>query len=165
MTSAYFGKELQLYDSSASGKLTFSLEEQLSQIYQGAKKEWCPESETMPVQQQANTRDCGVYSIAYAYHAALGDDLTELHFDPVQMRRHLIHCFTSEEFSPFPVKEGQPSRRCIEKDIFIPLYCICSMPESYDKEMIQCDLCEQWYHFRCVKIRKDPGNWTCPRCT
>ena len=56
------------------------------------------------VQQQANYIDFGVYSIAYGYHAALGDELTTLHFDSKKMRKHLIDCFAVEKLSPFPVK-------------------------------------------------------------
>ena len=29
----------------------------------------------IPVQQQAGGEDCGLFSIAFAYHAALGEDL------------------------------------------------------------------------------------------
>ena len=40
----------------------------------------------------------------------------------------------------------------------IPLCCICSLPESYDKKMIQCDVCKEWYHFKCVNIITAAGN-------
>ena len=94
----------------------------------------------MPVHHQANYIDCVVYSIAYAYHAALGDELTTLHFDSKKMMKHLFDCFTAEEISPFPVKQGQPPIQCAERDIYIPLYCTCSLPKSYDEKMIQCDV-------------------------
>ena len=55
----------------------------------------------MPVQQQAYYIDCGVYSIAYTYHAALGDELATLQCDSKKMRKHLIDCFTAEKLSPF----------------------------------------------------------------
>ena len=166
VTSTYLGQDVQIYDSSVGrrSKLTSSLEEQLSQIYTVAIRSGGLTVKQMPVQQQGNYRDCGVYSIAYAYHAALGDNLTCLQFDSALMRKHLIYCFTMEEFSPFPTKEGQISKRCTERKIFIPVYCLCSLPESYDKEMILCDTCEEWYHFKCVNIRNAPDNWTCPKC-
>ena len=61
----------------------------------------------MPVQQQDGQSDCGVFSIASAYHAARGDDISWLHYDQSQMRKHLINCFEREELSPFPVVDTQ----------------------------------------------------------
>ena len=156
---------MQLYDSLAGTSLTSSLEVQMSQIYQVAIRNGVLTVKQMPVQQQGNHIDCGVYSIAYAYHAALGDELTTLHFDPAKIRKHLIDCFTVEKFSPFPTKKGQPPRRCTKRNIHICVYCICLLPESYDKEMIQCDMCQEWYHFKCVSIQTPPDNWACPKCT
>lgn len=34
----------------------------------------------------------------------------------------------------------------------IHLICICKLPESSDSNVIQCNQCSQWYHFRCVNI-------------
>ncbi len=33
------------------------------------------------VQKQEGTKDCGLYSIAFAYHTALGEDLEKITFD------------------------------------------------------------------------------------
>ena len=53
----------------------------------------------------------------------------------------------------------QEDHEAIEKvcsqNIVIPLYCICLLPESYDKEMIQCDVCGKWY------VTAAPESWTC----
>ena len=47
-------------------------------------------------------------------------------------------------------------------------YCFCNKPLSYDSFMIQCDLCDEWYHGKCVKITQAEGaamgDWTCFRC-
>ena len=32
------------------------------------------------------------------------------------------------------------------------LFCVCSMPECYDSDMISCEQCQQWYHYKCVGI-------------
>ena len=38
-------------------------------------------------------RYCGVYAIAFAVHAALGDDVKHPEFDQTRMRNHLLQCF------------------------------------------------------------------------
>lgn len=42
----------------------------------------------------------------------------------------------------------------------------CKSPDD-GSPMIGCDNCEEWYHWTCVGIRKDPDedSWFCPRCT
>lgn len=57
----------------------------------------------MPVQQQTNSTDCGLFSIAHAYHLALGDEPAALTFDEAKFRQHLIHCLQKENFEPFPL--------------------------------------------------------------
>ena len=55
--------------------------------------------------------------------------------------------------------------RCRKKHLFIPVYCICGLPESYDSDMISCDRCEQWFHFRCMHIQTPPPEtWFCSDC-
>jgi len=42
----------------------------------------------------------------------------------------------------------------------------CSGPDD-GSPMVGCDNCEEWYHWACVGIKKDPeeDSWFCPRCT
>ncbi|XP_042755889.1 lysine-specific demethylase JMJ17 isoform X2 [Lactuca sativa] len=43
------------------------------------------------------------------------------------------------------------------------LYCICRKP--YDRiPMICCDKCEEWYHFKCIKLSWVPKDYICPAC-
>ena len=53
-------------------------------------------------QQQEGTTDCGVFSIAAAYHAARGDELESISFGQASMREHLITCLERKELSLFP---------------------------------------------------------------
>lgn len=32
------------------------------------------------------------------------------------------------------------------------LYCVCRQPDRYGELMISCDGCEEWFHFKCMKI-------------
>uniref|UniRef100_A0A336M0L1 CSON009592 protein n=1 Tax=Culicoides sonorensis TaxID=179676 RepID=A0A336M0L1_CULSO len=51
------------------------------------------------------------------------------------------------------------------------LWCICRQPHN-NRFMICCDVCEEWFHGKCVNITKAQGNqmeaegkeWTCPNC-
>ncbi|XP_055530884.1 death-inducer obliterator 1-like [Wyeomyia smithii] len=51
------------------------------------------------------------------------------------------------------------------------LWCICKQPHN-NRFMICCDICEDWFHGKCVNITKAMGQqmeedgieWTCPNC-
>ncbi|XP_063700167.1 death-inducer obliterator 1 isoform X2 [Culicoides brevitarsis] len=51
------------------------------------------------------------------------------------------------------------------------LWCICRQPHN-NRFMICCDVCEEWFHGKCVNVTKSQGNqmesagkdWTCPNC-
>ena len=47
--------------------------------------------------------NCGVFAIAYAYHAARGDDVSKLKFDESRMRNHLLNYYKANYLSPFPL--------------------------------------------------------------
>nr|VZH97605.1 unnamed protein product [Spirometra erinaceieuropaei] len=49
------------------------------------------------------------------------------------------------------------------------LYCVCKTPYDPKQEYIGCDLCQDWFHFKCVGLK--PGSaadlgdsWHCPDC-
>ena len=46
--------------------------------------------------------DCGVFPIAFAVHAALGENVGEIEFQQEEMRSHLSKCLWKKTFSPFP---------------------------------------------------------------
>ena len=119
-----------------------------------------------PVQQQTGSSDCGVYAIALAVHAALGDDVKHLEFDQTRMRNHLLHCFRKKEFVRFPTIRKCSRRKNQFSYREVQVFCICLMPESYG-DMIQCSKCEHWYHIRCVglsSIPRDTEVWNCHSC-
>ena len=155
---------MQLYDSNAGRQLTPCLEVQLAQMYGSCQKNGQLLITQMPVQQQDNGRDCGLFAIAFAYHAAQGDDLTSLNFDSTRMRKHLTDCFKREELSPFPLQDGEALKQCAGRRLHIPLHCTCSLPKSYDK-MVECYCCEKLYHRKCVSVSDTNDPWFCSECT
>ena len=44
------------------------------------------------------------------------------------------------------------------------IYCKCKRPSF--GEMIQCEQCQEWFHFECVKFKKEnePKEWYCDDC-
>ena len=54
-------------------------------------------------------KDCGVFAIAFAVHAALGENVGEI-VQQEEMRSHLSKCLWKKTFSPFP-KLGERGHR------------------------------------------------------
>lgn len=49
------------------------------------------------------------------------------------------------------------------------LLCVCQQPYNVDTAMVSCDVCEDWYHLRCVGVTqtaaKSMKKYVCPVCT
>ena len=92
------------------------------------------------------------YVRSHKYPAgACGDPIEILRLDQCQQRSHLSRCFEKQELSPFPLTKKQVVV-CTPKKLTISLYCYCRMPESFDVEMVACDVCDSWYHVKCVNV-------------
>ena len=154
-----------LYDSLVGNTetLPLSLKEQFSTVYKCAANDSALIVTQYPVQQQSGSTDCGLFSIAFAYHAAIGDNLRTLIFDQGRMRSHLLSCFERSEITPFPLATTTTDtiRRCALRHHVI-IHCTCRMPES--GKMIQCEVCYQWYHYVCASIKRAPKRWKCFLC-
>ena len=62
-------------------------------------------AQVVHVQQQQGTTDCGLYAIAYALHAANGDDPAKLKFEQKKMRAHFLECLKKKKLEAFPVEK------------------------------------------------------------
>ena len=69
-----------------------------------------------------------------------------------------MRCFENEKLRRFPKSKDVSSRKRPERfsSIVITIYCPCLRPDSYD-EMVQCDTCNVWYHYKCVRIHLEIG--------
>ncbi len=49
------------------------------------------------------------------------------------------------------------------------LFCICRKPDNQERGMVQCDFCDEWYHYDCIKVTHDEVKkidpWKCPLCS
>ena len=123
-------------------------------------------------QQQACTRDCGLFAVAYATEICYGREPEVAAFEQSKMKAHLLQCLEKGKLRRFPPACNETKRQRPPKsiEIHLPLYCYCSMPENYD-DMIQCDRCDGWYHKSCVGIKDMTKrqvkqlNWLCIECT
>ena len=78
--------------------------------------------------------------------------MTNLHFEQKFMRIHLIKCLEQREFTPFPMAKAAVVKQAQKKNILVHTYCLCRMPETFDSDMVACDKCDEWYHYKCVYI-------------
>ena len=89
---------VNLYDSLFHDIIANEVEEQLKDLmannFTGMN--------IVPVQQQGNGSDCGVFSIAFATCIVYGRDPSIVIFDVPQMRPHLSRCLKTGVLSPFP---------------------------------------------------------------
>jgi len=86
---------------------------------------------TMPVHQQSNGVDCGVFAIAFAVALAHGKDPTLLAFEESLMRSHLLECLEDKKVRLFPTKDKR-IKKCKTKTTTVRLYCTCRQP--YDEK-------------------------------
>ena len=79
VATAYHDGEVHIYDSCFPGYLCPSTEEQLVRLYRPAVRGGTLMVTANSIQQQEGSTDCGVFSVAAAYHCAMGDDFGESH--------------------------------------------------------------------------------------
>lgn len=56
----------------------------------------------IPVQQQKNGSDCGIFSIAFATTLVYGQNPMNVTYNISRMRSHLLHCLKGGIMTPFP---------------------------------------------------------------
>ena len=90
---------VNLYDSLFHDIIEIEVEEQIhnlmAQSFIGIN--------TLPVQQQKNGSDCGVFAIVIATCIVYRIKPEEVSFDIPKMRPHLVECLRSNTIVPFPV--------------------------------------------------------------
>ena len=167
VASSFLSGVISLYDSLPTGTISAGLEEQLARSYghlEGSTEDGGLTVHHVSVQKQEGTTDCGLFSIAFAYHAVLGEDPAKITFDQDKLRSHLVTCFENNCLSKFPTTSQKTSRACKPSVSFIPLYCDCRLPESFDN-VVACDGCDNWFHYRCVDFNTcHVGDWFYNHC-
>ena len=132
-------EEVYLFDCLFNGTLTHSAELQIAQLYKQLISSNGLLVSVVPIQQQGDTNNCGLFSIAAAYHAAVRSDIGLLTFNESRLRAHLIKCF-----------EQKLTRLPRSKKL-----CVTQPADSF-QNMIQCDQCGVWFYYTCAKVVKPP---------
>lgn len=120
------------------------------------------------MKKQHGSYDCGVYAIAYATALSYGQDPASHHYNQENMRTHLRSCVLARKLKVFPHKAISASGcfRSIEK---VPVFCLCRMPEIDRLPVIECSICQEWFHIDvCIKVPanslKKNVEWFCNCC-
>ena len=127
----------------------------------------------MPVLQQKNSTDCGIYVIAFAYFIVNNTDPSIVSLDKSKLRKHLYFLFQNCKITPFPLS-SRKERKNKEKTIFLNLFCNCRMSWSnfdgghFDMQMVIYDVCLEWFHRKCERIPDITFSpnviWECHQC-
>ena len=67
------------------------------------------------------------------------------------MRKHILNSIEDRVMTAFPSSAIRLPKASIRKNI--PVHFICRHINDGSK-MIQCDICQQWFHVACMKINK-----------
>ena len=155
VVSTSVGGEVVVYDS-MSARLSPHLREQLGALYKFYAKgeDGLINVEVRCVQQQYGGADCGLFAIAQATSIANGIDPRKVKYDQTKMRGHLVTCLESNDLTPFPHANTLRPVMVVAQHHQITKYCKCKkyIPSS---EMVECDVCKQWYHYKCVGFPND----------
>ena len=89
-------------------------------------------------------------------------DAIQIHIVPDS---HWVTSARLRNFTPFPTKKVKRARHTLIMNIDV--FCSCQMPDTYG-DMVQCGLCKQWFHIKCVGLHSLPSSaeeWNCSLCT
>ena len=108
---------------------------------------------------QKGASDCGLFAISAAFQSAAGLHSSILMQE--KLRQHVEERFHSGEVTPFPVAANRAKNSNNTKHIVIRVYCMCKLPEEYDRHMVECEQCKTWCHYKCVGIKRKPKSFVC----
>ena len=165
--------EVCLMDSLFNGRIADHTKRQICAILN------CPSEKlkvnVVPVQQQQNSVDCGVFALAYVYYiVSKKRNPSNVFFCTEKMRNHLLQCLSANKFSDFP-ETNKVLKRSMAKMIPIDVFCSCRMPwkksedNLFEKQMAECSNCKGWFHRMCERIPDVVFNyskqtWLCYHC-
>ena len=154
--------KVEVYDSCFTGSLSPSIREMLVRLYRPFLRDDCLVVTMKPIPQQKGASDCGLFAISAAFQSAAGLRSSTLMQE--KLRQHVEELFHSGEVTPFPVAANRAKNSNKTKHIVIRVYCMCKLPEEYDRHMVECEQCKTWCHYKCVGIKRKPKSFVCATC-
>ncbi len=117
--------EVCYMDSLFRGRITDKVKQQICSLLHSQND--VLKIKALPVQQQTNGVDCGVYAIAFISYLVFNKKYpVEVTFDQKVMRHHLIRALAADRLSQFPIAEKQ-GKMCNQKEFELQLHCSCRM--------------------------------------
>ena len=104
----------------------------------------------LPVQQQTNGVDCGLFALAFCSEILLrNSNPAEIYFQEHKLRFHLLPFLAAGKIREFSKSTKESYKTCREKLFYIDIFCSCRMPwktnekNIYEKQMTQCCSCKE----------------------
>ena len=117
--------EIYYMDSLFRGRIADKVKQQICSIMHSSTPSL--KIKVLPVQQQTNGVDCGIYAVAFMLYYAMHKRYpTEASFDQSLMRHHLLHALAANKLDEFQSTEKN-GRKCRQKEIDLQLHCNCHM--------------------------------------
>lgn len=119
------------------------------------------------MQKQIGSNDCGLFAIAVATSLCYGILPQDCAWDQGKMRQHLSECFKQGQLTLFPQAQKARKHKTYTRVEQLEVFCHCRQPYNGDVFMIQCEICQDWFHRGCQRIpRKITKNtlFVCKKC-
>ncbi|KAL5516139.1 hypothetical protein EMCRGX_G001410 [Ephydatia muelleri] len=118
------------------------------------------------VDKQNNANDCGLYALAFCAALCSGDNPQHITFSNTDMRKHVLHCLMQNEMEPFNGKMLK-RKKMVKETQLLEIICTCRSIE--DGNMVECDVCKEWFHQGCITVPENVWNtpstpWMCDSC-
>lgn len=154
---------IKVYDSKIRGILPDEGKKLICSLMQWKGREIS--LEFIDVQSQKGSSACGLFALAFLVSICEGHDPAVKFYSQLEMRSHLLKCLENNAVVEFPSSSARVPNEPIKEAL--PIYCLCLSVEAGN--MIQCDLCDRWYHTDCVNVGKEfEGDsylaWKCSIC-
>lgn len=112
------------------------------------------------VQMQRGSSDCGLFAVAFATSLCCGFNPAQVQYTQRIFRNH-------PSMTIFPLCRKKSCVTAAAKQETITIHCTCRQVSH--GRMIQCGICEIWYHEKCVRVPRNVWKdisvkWNCPPC-
>ena len=104
----------------------------------------------LPVQQQTNGVDCGLFALAFCSEILLrNSNPAGIYFQEHKLRFHLLPFLAADKITEFSKSTKESYKTCREKLFHIDIFCSCRMPwktnekNIYEKQMTECCSCKE----------------------
>ena len=111
--------EVVLMDSMFQGRVNAKVQQQICETLCSLDKIL---TKVLPVDQQSNGIDCGIFAIAFSEHLYP----TEVNFDIKHLRNHILKCFKDNIILSCPFSEKR-TRKNHAKELELEIYCSWQM--------------------------------------